>query len=119
MNSLHLVWSILPAYLFFLTLKTYFQKISGSKLREYTGHYFKQALITAAILLFTIWLDNNFVQQLAAHYRSGSLNLDIPRFLLYPIVLVVLSTIHNVHHKRKLHLAELEKEKKRARFKKF
>ncbi len=86
---LYLIWGLLPLSLFLLALWARVKRIAKVHGREPAGEYFVQGLFCLAVLLVTIWIDSNFFDAIMEAALGGLVDPSIPRFLLYPVVLLV------------------------------
>jgi len=93
-NIVYLIWFLLPLAFFILwiwSLAKPYLKIPG---REHTGNYFMQGVFCVVGLIISIVIDRTEVfENLLESFSYEKLDLRIARWLLYPVVLVVLSFI--------------------------
>lgn len=92
-SNIYLIWALLPISLFLLALWGIVKRAAKQRGREYPADNFRQGIYCLVLLFVAVWLDQQYLSDIASDLASDDLAASVIRLLIYPAVLLIAAMI--------------------------
>ena len=114
METLYIIWAILPGILILLTLRASAKRVLKRPGREYPLDYAKQAAYCVVLLLVAIGIDRWFFDEMISSVYLGDADPRIFRWLLYPVIIGIAAYIQHIFDRKAEKKEQAERHKRQT-----
>jgi hypothetical protein len=102
-HSVYLLWVLLPLSFVVFGILGYLKRYGRRRIREHPREYFSQAVFTGVGLVIAVFIDQTVFESIIYSLTTGLIEPTIPRWLLYPAVLLLMAYLSNAFKDKQGH----------------